>query len=327
MRRAEPRPNEEAEERNRGAPLITIGVTCFNAVGTIGRAVASALQQDWPNKEILIVDDASNDASGALLETLARQNPEIRLVRHLVNKGLPGAQNTIIAEARGEFVAMFDDDDESVPERLQAQWRRIVNYERANRCKLVLCYSNRTVVKDRKSGSNWIARAIGRAAPEPHGIAVADYIFGRAWDQNAVWGMFGSCTLMARREVFLSVGRFDEDFRRCAEWDMAVRAAFRGAHFVAVDQPLVTQYKTDGVEKSGSVSLHYALRLREKHKGYLKERGFYRASRAMARAQFHGGKGRLWTSRAYALIAWAFSPILLWEKLFGRAGRKRTASA
>jgi GT2 family glycosyltransferase len=132
--------------------------------------------------------------------------------------------------------------------------------------------------------------------------------------------MFGSCTLMARRETFLSVGPFDEDFRRCAEWDMAVRAAFRGAHFIAVDQPLVTQHKTDGVEKFGTVPLRYALRLRDKHKSYLTERRLYRASRAMARAQFYGGKGRAWTSRAYALIACVLSPVFLWERLFGKPG-------
>jgi glycosyltransferase involved in cell wall biosynthesis len=307
------------DERIRGTPLITIGLTCFNAADTIGRAVESALRQDWPNKEVLIVDDASNDASWEVLQRLARNNPKIRIIRHSINKGLPGALNTIINEAHGEFVAMFDDDDESAPERLTAQWGRIVHYEQVNRCRLVLCYSNRNVVKDGKSVPDWMGRAIGREAPEPQGIAVADYIFGHTWDRNVVWGMFGSCTLMARRETFLSVGPFDEDFRRCAEWDMAVRAAFQGAHFIAVDQPLVIQHKTDGAEKSGTTPLRYALRLREKHKAYLTERRLYRASRAMARAQFHGGRGKVWASRAYALLACGLSPVLLREKLFGKS--------
>ena len=320
MRRDGPRPDQGEDVGNRGAPLITIGVTCFNAASTIGRAVASALQQDWPNKEIIVVDDASSDTSEAVLETLVRHNPEIRVIRHLINKGLAGAQNTIINNARGEFIAMFDDDDESVPERLRAQWYRIINYERANRCKLILCYSNRNVVQNGKHSPDWVAKAIGRDAPEPHGIAVADYIFGHVWDRSFVWGMFGSCTLMARRKTFLSLGPFDEDFRRCAEWDMAVRAAFRGAHFIAVDQPLVTQYKTAGAEKAGTIPLKYALRLREKHKYYLKSRRLYRASRAMARAQFYGGQGRPWASRAYALVACGVSPVFLWEKLLSKLG-------
>jgi glycosyltransferase involved in cell wall biosynthesis len=305
-------------------PLITIGLTCFNAADTISRAVASALWQDWPNKEILVVDDASRDTSGAVLKTLAQDHPGVRIIRHRVNTGLSGSLNTIMREARGEFVALFDDDDESIPERLKTQWNRIISYEKAKQCKLILCYSNRNVVKKGKSGPNWIAKAIGREAPEPHGIAVADYIFGHVWDRSAIWGMFGSCTLMARRETFLSIGPFDEKFRRCAEWDLAIRAAFRGAHFIAVNQPLVTQYRTDGVDKSATMSLQYALHLREKHKSYLSDRGLYRASRAMARAQFHGGMGRLWVSRAYALIAYSLSPTLSWQKLVSRIrGPKR----
>ena len=302
-------------------PLITIGVTCFNAADTIGRAVASALGQDWSNKEILVVDDASKDASGDVLRTLAHRNPEIRIIRHRSNTGLSGALNTIMREARGKFVALFDDDDESAPERLKAQWCRIVNYEKEKQCKLILCYSNRTVVKNARSGPGWVARAIGRKAPEPRGIAVADYILGNVWDRGVVWGMFGSCTLMARRETFLSIGPFDETFRRCAEWDLAIRAAFLGTHFIAVDQPLVTQYRTDGVDKSAAMSLRYALRLREKHKSYLMDRGLYRASRAMARAQFHGGMGRPWVSRAYALIACGLSPTFLRQNLLGRFSR------
>jgi glycosyltransferase involved in cell wall biosynthesis len=306
-------------------PLVTIGVTCFNAANTIGRAVTSALRQEWSNKEIIIVDDASSDASLDRIAVLASLNPEIRVIHHRVNTGLSGALNTIMKEAKGEFVALFDDDDESVPERLSSQWHRIVSYEQAKQCNLILCYSNRNVVKNGKPNLNWVAKGIGREAPEPNGIAVADYVFGNVWDRGAVWGMFGSCTLMARRDTFLTIGPFDEEFRRCAEWDLAVRAAFQGAHFIAVNEPLVTQYKTPGPDKSGANSLNYALRLREKYKPYLKSRRLYRASRAMARAQFHGGANRVWASYGYAILACFLSPVFLWEKVrdkFERARRR-----
>jgi glycosyltransferase involved in cell wall biosynthesis len=308
------------DERNTDAPLITIGMTCFNAADTIVRAVSSALQQDWPKKEILIVDDASTDDSEAILKGLAYENPEIRLFRHSDNRGLPGAQNTIINSARGEFIAMFDDDDESAPHRLKEQWYRITAYEQASRCELVLCYSNRNVVKNGEATPDHVAKAIGRHGPEPHGVAVADYVLGNPCQQNFVWGMFGSCTLMARRTTFLAIGPFDEHFRRCAEWDLAVRAAFKDAHFIAVDQPLITQYKTPGAEKSGNKPLYYSLSLREKYKDYLSGRLLYRASRAMARARFHGGKGRILRSRAYALLACLSSPVFFWQKIASRLG-------
>ena len=48
-------------------PLITIGITCFNAEKTLERALLGALNQDWPNFEIIVVDDASTDSSKIIL--------------------------------------------------------------------------------------------------------------------------------------------------------------------------------------------------------------------------------------------------------------------
>ena len=303
-----------------GAPLITVGITCFNAANTISRAVLSAIRQDWPDKEIIVVDDSSNDESVAVVEELCTQFPEVRLIRHERNRGYAGSLNTIIKEAKGEFIAIFDDDDESVPRRLRAQWSRITSYERAQKCKLILCYANRKVIKSGQSSPDHVANAIGRQSPEPHGIAVADYLFGCAYDRRFVWGMFGSCTLMARRETLVAIGGFDETFRRCAEWDMAIHAAFRGAHFIAVDEPLISQYKTGGADKSGIIPLIYSIRLRQKHKDYLVKRRFYWASLAMARSNFHGNKGRLLKSRAYAFLAGLLSPAVLGQRIAGKLG-------
>ena len=89
-----------------------------------------------------------------------------------------------------------------------------------------------------------VAYAIGRTKPEPFGIEVAEYLFGLPVDTNKVWGMFGSCTLMARRSLFKKIGSFDESFRRSAEWDFAIRASFQDARFISVNNSLVKMYKT-----------------------------------------------------------------------------------
>lgn len=292
-------------------PTITIGITCHNAAATIERAVRSALAQDWLALEVVVVDDCSTDASWRILQELVRNEPRLKITRHTANKGYPGALNTILMTARGEFIAIFDDDDDNVPDRLTAQHERITRYERATDAQLVFCYADRNVVKYGRTEPDHVARAIGRLAPEPHGMPVADYILTDSAKRPFVWGMFGSCTLMARRSTFLTVGPFDETFRRCAEWDMAIRGAFMGAHFIAVDRPLITQYKTETADKSGAVPLRYALLLREKHRDYLKGRKLYLASRALARSDFHGSKGRTWKSRAYRTLAFALAPSLL----------------
>lgn len=301
-------------------PRITIGITCYNAADTIDRAVTSALMQDWPDVEVVAVDDCSNDGSWGVLCELAAREPRLKLVRHKLNKGYPSALNSILSLASGEFVAIFDDDDDNVPDRLRAQLERIIAYETASGAKLVLCYSNRSVVKMGQSGADHIAEAIGRMAPEPHGLEVADYIFGIAARSDRVWGMFGSCTLMARKSTFEAIGPFDPSFRRCAEWDLAIRASQIGTHFIAVDRPLITQYKTQSDDKSGTKPLHYALMLRDKHRAYLDKRGLYFASCMFARSNFWGNKKYRLKSRCFRVLGYLLAPQLLPTYLLRRLG-------
>lgn len=69
------------------AQLVTIGITAFNAVPTIERAVRSALAQSWRPIEILVMDDCSSDATPEILASLAAKHPEIRLFRSETNWG------------------------------------------------------------------------------------------------------------------------------------------------------------------------------------------------------------------------------------------------
>lgn len=275
------------------APLITIGMTCFNAAETFPRALKSAQAQDWPNFEILVVDDGSSDNSRAMLEDAATQDPRIRLVFHDGNRGFPTALNTLFENARGAFIALFDDDDESLPGRLRAQYERLTRYEQNRGAKMVFCFAGRDVfdAPDQPRPS-YSLKGIGHQPPEPHGVMVADQILWNSGDPHYTWGMFGSGIMMTRPRNVVSLGGFDPEFRRSAESDLWVRAALQGAHFIAVDEPLLRQHKTQGTHKTLRHILEYALKLRHKHQNYLSGRGIYWASLAMARARFYGASGK-----------------------------------
>ena len=295
--------------------LFTIAITCYNGESTIQRAVESALAQTWRAREILIVDDGSTDSSVALLEELERTNDEIRLIRHEANRGFPGALNTLLAEAGGEFIAFFDDDDESVAVRLERQYRRIVEYETTHFGAAVLCYSNRKVVPPVDTGEEFERLGIGRRPTEPSGAIVADFLLGLIKnDGRHWWGMFGSGAMMARTETLRGFGGFDDRFRRCAELDLAVRAALNGAHFISVDAPLITQYLTPSADKTGNVGLRYRLLLVKKHKRYLKEKSAYVGAWCNMHARFYNGRHwrwRLWYLAALACFPWRMS----WERI------------
>ena len=296
-------------------PLITIGITCFNAQDTIIRAVKSALAQDWPNFEVIVIDDCSRDKSVNLLLQNFKDDPRVKIMMHEQNKGYPGALNTILSLADGEFVAFFDDDDESLPKRLSRQYERITFYEQKHKAKEVLCYSDRVVVKPDKESK---MPAIGRIQKEPKGPMVADFLLWHREEAGYSWGQFGSCTLMARKEVFEKYDGFDEEFRRMAEWDFAIRFAQGGGHFIAVRTPLVRQYITPTEDKGGKIPLEYAFKLRQKHQEYLKEQGVYNASFMIARSRFHYSKGRKGQSRLFLALACLMAPFKIlpneWEK-------------
>src|SRR5262245_34415986 len=226
------------------AELVTIGITAFNAAATIERAVRSALAQSWHPVEILIVDDCSADATIQILTGLCREQPEIRLIRHESNHGIAATRNRILAEARGEFVAFFDDDDESLPERVEDQLRRILEYERefANEAP-VICHTARLQLYP--DGNRQIVPTMGEREghPAPAGPSVAERILlGKRL--NDAYGACATCSQLARVATYAIVGGFDPALARSSDTDLNIRLALAGAHFVGIAQALVVQTMT-----------------------------------------------------------------------------------
>jgi glycosyltransferase involved in cell wall biosynthesis len=296
-------------------PLITVGITCYKAERTIERAVRSALAQTWREREILIVDDGSTDRSATLLDELGRKHKEIRLIHHGSNRGVAEARNTLLAHAKGGFIAFFDDDDESASDRLEQQYRRLIDYESAHPGATVFCYANRDVVQSGERLPTSQRLGIGRRPPAPGGSIVADYVLGVVKDDGRhCWGMLGSCTLMARTEAFRVLGGFDSRFRRSAELDLAVRAALEGAHFISVDAPMITQYLTPSADKTRNAGLQYRLLLVRKHREYLEQKRSYAGAWCNMHARFYNGqhwRWRLW----YLAALVCFPRHVSWERL------------
>lgn len=280
---------------------ITIGITCFNAQDTISRAIKSAIDQDWPNKQILIVDDGSTDNSVSQIEEIISQHDNVNLIQHNENKGYPSALNTIINNAKGEFIAFFDDDDDYPNNRLKEQFRRIQEYyQTIDNATHVFCYTHRRVFTDGVETS--FVNAIGSKPIEPNGKMVANYLLYHDKPSGYSWGEFGSGTLIAPTKT-LKKYMLDPDFRRSAEWDLAVRASLDGAHFISINEPITIQHKTQTQDKSGTKPLYYSLMLRKKHKNYLKKQNAYLASVCQAYARFYYFRKKIWRSRFFTLIA------------------------
>ncbi len=254
-------------------PLITIAITCYNALETIESAVESAQKQDWPNLEILVVDDHSIDGSMEHLKSLAEQDKRIRLLQHEQNMGVGAARNTLVDNARGEFIVFFDDDDISQPTRVSTQYARIAGYENAIGTDLVASYCAREQVLP--GGERRYVATLGMdMTPGPPPERVAELILlGRPTDEGS--GACATCSLMARKSVFDRVGGFNPALRRGEDTDLNIRLALIGCHFAGISAPLVVQRITDTEDKHLTEERRNQLQRIELHRDVLVERGWY----------------------------------------------------
>lgn len=282
-------------------PLISIGLTCYNAATTIQGAIASALAQDWPKIELVIVDDCSPDASAAVIEQTIAGVPNARLIRHATNGGPAAARNTILAAAQGEFVAFFDDDDESRPERLRVQYEALRTYEAATGARLVACFASG--VRRYPNGYEFHIAAIGSRPFVPQGEAVADYLLFNGRREGVFYGGgTPTCALMARHATFEAVGGFDASLRRVEDVDFAIRLAIAGGHFIGCSEELYLQHATEGTDKTPLMNLQAELQLVEKHADYLRHKGRYGYARDWFKIRFYHFSAR--RLRFLAALIW-----------------------
>jgi hypothetical protein len=107
-----------------GQPMVTLLICTFNRAHMIEEAIESARLQRWP-REILIVNDGSNDGTTAILDGLDGVDG-IRVI-HKDNGGKPSALNVGIQAARGEALIVLDDDDRLAAGALHVLGHALVN--------------------------------------------------------------------------------------------------------------------------------------------------------------------------------------------------------
>jgi len=266
-----------SELKNQSSPpLVTIGLTTYNSIDSVEKAIKSALNQAWRPVEIVVVDDCSVDGTTELLKSLEANHPEIKVFYNEQNFGVAKSRNRIVEEATGEFIAFFDDDDESLPERVERQLARILNYElRHAKGAFVICHTARELRYP--NGKVMVAQTMGlvEGVRAPSGCAVARRILIGTPVKDG-YGGCPTCSQMARSSVYRIMGGFDPSFRRSEDTDLNIRLALAGGHFVGVADPLVIQEMSKTPDKSLQEDFYYMRQLLIKHKDFLELEGEYK---------------------------------------------------
>ena len=109
-------------------PKISVVMPVYNGEKYLREAIESILDQTYQDFEFIMVNDASTDGSGSILSEFANLDQRIRILTNESNLGIAGATNRGIAQARGEYIALMDQDDISLPERFEKQVEFLSNH-------------------------------------------------------------------------------------------------------------------------------------------------------------------------------------------------------
>ena len=108
--------------------LISVIVPVYNVEKYLPKCVDSILNQTYRNLEVILVDDGTPDASGAICDAYAQRDPRVKVI-HKENGGLSSARNAGIDIARGEYFGFVDSDDWIEPETYESLLELALKYQ------------------------------------------------------------------------------------------------------------------------------------------------------------------------------------------------------
>jgi len=98
--------------------LVSILIPCYNAAPWLPATLQSALAQTWPNREIIVVDDGSQD--GSLAAARGFESQGVAVIAQ-PNRGASAARNTALRSSRGAWIQFLDADDLLAPDKIERQ--------------------------------------------------------------------------------------------------------------------------------------------------------------------------------------------------------------
>jgi glycosyltransferase involved in cell wall biosynthesis len=91
--------------------MVSICIATYNRSHLLRTCIENMLRQTYPEFELLIINDGSDDDTESIIRQYQKNEKRIRYFNHATNKGLAAARNTAIHNARGRFFTFIDDDD------------------------------------------------------------------------------------------------------------------------------------------------------------------------------------------------------------------------
>ena len=210
-------------------PLVTIIIPNWNGRHLLGTCLDSLRRQTFRDFETIVVDNGSSDGS---VEFLRENYPEVRLIALEDNRGFSAAVNRGIREARGEYIALLNNDTEADPRWLEELVKALDSHPEVGLCaSKMIDFHKRTLIDRAGDCFTIYGLAIKRGAGERD-----------CPEFNREEYVFGACAGAAiyRASLFEEIGPLDEDFFAYLEdVDLSFRAQLYGYKCLYVPSAVV----------------------------------------------------------------------------------------
>ncbi len=195
---------------------ISAIIPTFNRANFILKAINSVQVQTYKVDEIIIVDDGSTDDTKIILNNFKN----IKVIR-TKNKGVSHARNIGIKEAKNEWIAFLDSDDEWQKDKIEKQ----IDFHLQNP-KILFSHSE----------EKWIRR--GKEINYPTSLKKPS---GECFLQNISTCKIAASSVVIHKSIFEDVGYFDEELKVCEDFDMWLRVSLK-YKIGLLKEKLITKY-------------------------------------------------------------------------------------
>lgn len=213
-------------------PLVSIIIPCYNDAQYIEQSVLSALNQTYPYKEVIVVDDGSNAETKAILRKL-----ESKLTKLITqkNQGQSAARNVGIKEAKGDFILVLDSDDYFEPSFCEKSIQIFLENEDV---KIITSYANRIFENNKTT------------VFKPKGGQFVDFLLN-----NCAMG-----SVMFKKNDWQKINGYDEGMRKGFEdWEFYIRLLKGGGFAYAIPEPLFNYRLRPGSTTGKANKIKYEL--------------------------------------------------------------------
>ena len=207
---------------------LSILMTNYNEEKYIQMSIESVLENSFKNFELIVIDDGSNDSSVDIIKKYLDIDSRVKLYQNFTNMGVAHSKNLGLNYCRGDYIAMMDADDISLPNRFETQLRYMEENPEISICggAMYLIFDQGTSLK----------------------MAITDKIEKKLMIQNP----FNHPTIMIRRHLVDSgIFRYSQRFRHTEDYRLWTKLSYK-VGMGNIDFPILLFRANKSVSNSNS---------------------------------------------------------------------------